>query len=291
MKALKLTQTENQEKEEIFLDRLNRPETIEGSLGEIDVIDIEPYSRKSQVPVLFVGGWSESPKSLTEAIKEANLSGYRTIAFSTEPKPVEPMQNIGKYQSARAVALLDVIDNRGLDRVDVIAHSQGAINAIAAAAVEPEKFRNIVLIAPAGMIGQDSKSALIGRFGKKLARDYREMLYIPEIRRTQIEGTKYLLKHNLEAVREALELASARIDDSLDYLKKKGVRVSIIQSHSDTVFPADRIEENVDLSDYGYNVAAYASIADRKAGHDRLIKKHAISAGKAALQMIEQFND
>jgi pimeloyl-ACP methyl ester carboxylesterase len=202
----------------------------------------------------------------------------------------------------KANTLLKVVEQMGAEKVDVIAHSEGALNAILAAKLYPEKFRNIVLVAPAGLIGKDSVPRLSGRFMAKVARGY--LVDMKEIKQRDAEsaerfaksGPTYINANKAKALREVKAIAKTQIKDTdLDELREKGINIGVLQSNKDYGFPQKRIGKQLikqaaaPEQDLIMSVDAYASVAAKNAGHDDLII-HPERGTRAALQMLSELD-
>ncbi len=78
--------------------------------------------------------------------------------------PEEAVQKYPKEEVRKALNILGVLEEKDVEKTDVIAHSEGAVNTLIAASLYPEKFRNIVLFGPAGLIGEDTFTRLFQGF-------------------------------------------------------------------------------------------------------------------------------
>jgi len=259
--------------------------------GKARCKEIQPAEKVSEVPVLVAGGWSEDTRSLEDVGQEIAERGRTAILVDharhggrSEDETDFPVEIAHK-----ANTLLESLNELDIEQSDVIAHSEGALNAVLAARLNPDKFRNLILVAPAGMIGKDSILNLAGRFSKKIVRGWtKDFIENPKAAYRLNTGTPvYVGKNPAKAFREIQHLASCTIDEVLSDLMEAGINVSVIQSDSDQVFPADRIDQHIKL---GENVDRYASIIDEKAGHDDLII-HPERTTRAAIQMIENFEE
>jgi pimeloyl-ACP methyl ester carboxylesterase len=260
--------------------------------------------REGSVPVLIAGGWSEGTQSLRDTAEEAYKEGREVIlvdhARSGGLKAGETDYNPEVAHKSRT--LLNIINELRLEKVDVIAHSEGSLNAVLAATQQPEKFRNIILVAPAGLIGEDSIPRLIGRFVPKIARgmtkDMKEIKQRdPEsAKRFAKSGPTYMRSNIRKGLREVGAIAHTQIDGQLDDLRSAGIHIGVLQSHRDSGFPDKRIYKHIVLQEAdgaaGYqdlqtSVHSYASVASIDAGHDDLII-HPERSTRAALDMLAE---
>jgi hypothetical protein len=153
------------------------------------------------------------------------------------------------------------------------------------------------------MIGYDSIPRLIGRFSSKLRYDL--VKGIPELKardpqsaKRYVAGpTKYFIANPFKALREVGAIAHTQIDKQLPDLREAGIRVGVVQSHSDSGFPDERIYKQTVLreaaqgppyQDLQMSVDSYASVGASDAGHDDIII-HPERTTRAALEMLGNF--
>jgi len=240
---------ENEAQNENIIIRNNY--VIDSSVGKIPVNEVTPARLKTNIPVVIVPGWSESPNvfDLTQTVI-ANKN-RRSLSFD-HPRlggEVKPNSDYPTPELRKAYALLDLINNSGSDQVDIIAHSEGAIYTVIAASLQPEKFRNMVLLAPGGMIGEDTLGSLLGRLSKKIARNLKQGVTNPKttnkVLHAQADALKYIAKNPLRASQEAVAISKSNIDKVLPHLRSKGIGVVIIHHSDDEGFPMHRIQKAV----------------------------------------------
>ena len=268
--------------------------------------------RDGSVPVLIAGGWSEGTQALQDTAEVVLGDGREVITVDhTRTGEVDDhseglildqarSNGISEYMDSahpetiqRAETLMAVLDDAGLDQVDVIAHSEGAIDIELAARLHPDRFRNIILVAPAGMMGKDSTPRLLSRFARKVVRGY--VVDMREIKERSAEsaaifaknGPEYFAANRRKAWREIGATASGRIDKNLPKLREKGIGIGLLVSHSDRGFPDKRINKQVSVDGPAANVDVYASVAAKRAGHDDIVIHPERSTG-AALQMLAE---
>jgi pimeloyl-ACP methyl ester carboxylesterase len=282
-----------------FINQAEDLQSVESLGGQADYLYFRHEAPKEgSLPVLIAGGWSEGTQSLRDSAQEIFDSGREVILVDHARRGGAEKNSTDFHPEIvhKAKTLLSVLDAAGLDKVDVISHSEGALNTILAASWRPERFRDIVLVAPAGLIGEDSVPRLAARFVPKIIRGYRKDM--PELKardpesakRFAVSGPRYIKANPVKALREINALAHTRIDKSMEDLRAAGIRIGVIQSHSDSGFPDKRIGEHVILEGNKANVDAYASVAAKDAGHDDLII-HPERSTRAALAMLTNFEE
>ncbi len=239
--------------------------------AEVDSIDATPEKQKDQVPVLVAPGWGATMKSFKPGIKVLNDKERRVISLDHPRKggtvPDSHNKDVEEWYRKRekkypdwpteelrkANTILGLLDQKKLDKVDVIAHSEGAINVCIAAMLHPEKFtgRTIILYSPAGVIGKDSffrlkkggdanKSRTETMSDVPVTAD--ETAYLAETKRVTPD---YIKANPLRTLKEVWAISRARIEDMLRYLREKGIRIILVGAVDDTMFPMDRMQKNV----------------------------------------------
>ena len=280
-----------------FSRKIKSTNSVESLGGQADYIYFRHETpRKDALPVLVASGWSEGTQILRDTAQEIFDDGREVVLIDHARRGGIKASETDFHREIthKATTLLNILDDAGLEKVDAIAHSEGALNTVLAASWQPERFRNIVLVAPAGMIGEDSVPRLLGRFTSKLKYDLENG--IPELKardperakQYKVNPLKYIIANPAKALREVGAIAQTQIDKQLPNLRNAGIRVGVLQSHSDKGFPDGRIQEQVILDGENGNMDAYASVAASNAGHDDIII-HPERTTRAALDMLANF--
>lgn len=211
-----------------------------------EVIDLQPPEASSPVPILLIQGWGETPVTHEQTLNTIvnNKRRALTIKFPRRGK-MEKAEDYPAVELNKAQSVLAAIDEKGIEKVDVIAHSEGALAAIIAADLEPEKFKNIVFFDPAGLIGKDSTVKLATRFVYMLLKDGARFAKGEGSRKEKIkaalEAVKYFASNPKRSFQEASAMANSDIYDMLGNLRELGIKISVIHGVDDTVFPIKRI--------------------------------------------------
>jgi pimeloyl-ACP methyl ester carboxylesterase len=104
----------------------------------------------------------------------------------------------------KAQALIGALARLRLERVDFVAHSEGALAAVIATALYPHRVRNLILVDPAGFIARDRWYRLAGRFGQMIVQCTLEAATNADERRAllwaMVNPTVYALTHPRRAV-------------------------------------------------------------------------------------------
>jgi pimeloyl-ACP methyl ester carboxylesterase len=254
----KSTETKKLKRESLF---------INGT--QVDTVDIKPENQKDEVPVLVAPGWGATIESFEPGIKVLNDRGRRAICLDHPRKggimPESHNQEVEQWYKNRgqkypdwsteelrkANTILGLLDQKKLDKVDVVAHSEGSINVCIAAMLHPEKFRSLVLYNPAGLIGKDNIFRLQKGAGANTSRT-ETVSHIPitEAETEYLASTThitpdYMKEAPIRALKEVWAISQARIEDMLRYIHEKGIKIVIIGAVEDTMFPMIGMQNNV----------------------------------------------
>ena len=223
-------------------NQFRRVEKFEVAGGTAEVVDIHPPSPKSTVPVLLAPGWGCTIKTYETAIKTLAGCDRRVVAFNhprignnMSATEAEIGKNYPTEQLRRALNIIGVLEQKGIEKTDVIAHSDGAVNTVIAATLYPEKFRNIVLFGPAGLMGKDNFIRLLIGFARQ-----------KEVTATALEeAKKYFAENPVRAITEGRDLANSQIHNMLYDLHNKGIGIVVISGIDDPAFPMKRMQKIV----------------------------------------------
>jgi len=256
-----------------FEQQFAKKEVIQTTAGPTEIVDIKPLFPKDTVPILLAPGWGDTPQSYKESLKVIHDGNRRVLSVShprrgeniTGEYPDYPMAEIRKMQS-----LIGVISQKNLGKVDVIAHSEGAINAIIAATLHPDKFRNIVLVSPGGLIGEDKLRKLVTRMHVSSIHDITQAMRsfheIGPLTNAGVAMAKYFLNNPNRAREELKAIAKSDILEMIKNLHDGGIGIAIIQGEDDPIFPISRIGEV--LRDSKDSIDGFYSF---KGGHNKII--------------------
>lgn len=226
-----------------------------------EIVEINPDNPKDNVPVFISPGWGvekadESMKETLETIANEKRKVI-TTSFKREEKIIESgdKDDIPVAELQKALTIIEAINKKDIDKIDAIGHSEGGLNLAIAASLYPEKFRNLVFIAPAGMMGKkDSFLDLIKRFtidegineikNRKDSNINSFYDYIKNI-------IKYVSKNPSLALKESREINNADIFEMFKHLKEQGIGVGLVCGVNDKVFPIEEViksanEKNID---------------------------------------------
>lgn len=193
---------------------------------EINVLDISPPNPIHTV--LFIPGWNAPLDEYRKTFKRLYNSGAHII--SPELVGLEE-------QKAEDIRLLSI--NKGLRRIDLVAHSVGAISAVNASRNNPSLAKRLILINSASLLGDDDNRELIKRYSGLLA--------------GRVNGD---LQGGV-SVKQVYEMARVingfKIYEHFKELTGLGVNIQILHSRDDTLFPYDRVMKKAKA--HGWNIS------------------------------------
>lgn len=128
--------------------------------------------------------------------------------------------------------------------------------------MQPDKFRNLVLVNPGGMIGPDTAKRLLLDFTADYFEQWRRVLSTTDSKRASAleraisAAFKSFKDSPKKSVEEVDSMASTQIHVLVRGLKAKGLGVAIIHSVDDKTFPFNRLQQitKEDMIDAFYSV-------------------------------------
>jgi pimeloyl-ACP methyl ester carboxylesterase len=308
-----------------FEEQYKNFEEVRLPSGTAEVGDFTPEGLKDETPVFFAPSWSLGLKTYEPAFKqlfegaEADgkvIANKRRVISLSHPRiggSLDSSMNVeelsAKYSDAelrKALNILEVLEEKGIEQVDAITHSEAAINVAIAAMIYPEKFRSIVFDAPAGMMEEETWMRLSKGFTSQ-GKDNEWRKAEPEIPITEIEkktmdvagkeGLKYFLSNPGRGIAEirGIKTGHRTTLDIIPYLHELGIGIVIMTGKDDPVFPEEQIQKAMDLNvidkyisirgDHGIiNGHPEMGIVEAEMTLEELAKKERTPEQKAALR-------
>ncbi|MBT4277726.1 alpha/beta fold hydrolase [Candidatus Falkowbacteria bacterium] len=240
-------EADNQEKPFEILKDILKPE-------EIIRIEAKGEKREGSLPILYIPGWGETSES-TSPLLDVLSQDNDVISFD-QPREERIDKDFAKnkfegefsaLQLQKAFAVIEAIKKSGYNQVDAVGASEGGAVLATAAYLAPEKFRNITLMEPAGMMGKDSFFKLAKRFGIDHAKQNRER---PEEQQEQVatgkaDFRKFWKKNLLQSVKEIKEMSEADITDMIAGLHELGIGISLVNHVNSKVFDSDAVQKEI----------------------------------------------
>ncbi|MEK9158003.1 MAG: alpha/beta hydrolase [Patescibacteria group bacterium] len=246
--------------EEYLRQQFEQPEKLELYDGEtLSLRDIQPEKLKTETPVLFLKGWGTTPDNYKDNIVGLAEKGRRVLAvdniYGISAEQIEGVEEAKKLIPNvllldKVAATLKVFEAKeNLDQVDVVAHSEGAIHAIFAALLRPERFRNLVLVDPAGMVGEGKAERLLKGatldIALQVARLYKREGVLETVKKmhgANMGMNKAIASGPKETWDSIGTITKTQIHELLRTLREQGIRVSIIHGVDDKFFSMDDVQ-------------------------------------------------
>jgi pimeloyl-ACP methyl ester carboxylesterase len=235
-------------------------------------LEVIPRVPGDPVPLVLAPGWGQTARAYAVPLRTFAERGRHVFSLfrPARGRPIVGQTDLPREEVRKAQALIGGMARMRLDSVDLVAHSEGALAAVIAAALYPHRFRNLILVDPAGLIVGDRWYRLAGRFGQMIVQCALEAATNADERRAlvwaMVNPTVYSLTHPLRAVAQISALAQWHSLDLLGRLRGAGIGVLVITGVDNRIFPIDRagplIRDGVILVDGFHSV---------RGGHAKLL--------------------
>lgn len=186
-------------------------------------------------------------------------------------------------QLAKANNLYRTISDSGVERVDVVGYCEGGVTGTILASVHPEVVEQLVLVNPAGMTKEHGPDRLTDRFKNKNRRYMKAIM--DDIITGSVERSTYRMAwsnvNRILGMRALSSLSEVYMPDTLKSLADDGMKISIIHGYKDRLYPYADVSANVPDG-----VHAYASFADRSAGH-AVFETHSRDATESVIKLLD----
>jgi 2-succinyl-6-hydroxy-2,4-cyclohexadiene-1-carboxylate synthase len=120
----------------------------------------------THTPLVLLHGFAQSPASWNEVACDLKQAGYAVLTppIGCASEAYAPVDLPAATLDALASELLDVLDDAGIDRVDLVGYSMGGRVALTFALAHPERLSSLVLeSAGVGLRGEAERAAAAAR--------------------------------------------------------------------------------------------------------------------------------
>ena len=219
----------------------------------ISFVDVTPPMLISNIPIIIAPGWGETPKTFKDLIHLLFDAGFRVVSMTHPRQDLKLItrSNISRLESQKAEIILTVLKFLGIEKVNVVAHSEGAINSVIAAHMKPTLFKNILLVGPGGLVENENFTELAGRFignmiqgGGQIFTDSVARKYII---RSGLETFKYFLMNPVMGLLEGSAISRTHLQDFLVDLHSNNITIGVIHGVDDIVFPLKKMKSLTEL--------------------------------------------
>lgn len=232
-------------------EQFEHTEILDLPEGVIEIIDLLPEKLKTRIPVVLAPGWTATPNVYRENLLSLAGRNRRVLSFRA-PHGIETREkdlpaDVPDAELRKVAALVKVLEKKGIPQADIVGHSEGGIYATLAFSLYPEKFRNLVLVNPAGIIGPDTVRRLVVEFSRGVILQLIQGVHDSARRKSMLrafgESARSVAEGPVHTIKEVLAISQADIRSMLRAVKQKGKGISIIHAADDKTFPVDRAQE------------------------------------------------
>lgn len=246
-----------------------------------EVFDSIETATSTDAPLVIAPGLGATIHTNAPMLDMISRDGHRVISLNhPRSERIELSEDDAKaaaefyrIEAQKASNLLELIDKTCPgEKVRAAAFSEGALNIMIAVYLHPEKFKSIVLISPAGLLGPRHTFgigliSLAHRFFKQKrfaeqhgtpSRDtFSAESEFPELAEEEDAMFDYVsdawkedeaAAHGQSAWQSAQELwaiGHMRIDSLIAFARAAGIKVAVITSADDLIFPSEKVAERM----------------------------------------------
>lgn len=228
--------------------------------GTAEVVDVRPEHPES-LPLVIASAWAMGPDVYRGVLEELFKENRRAISIDhprvggeMTDEDLERGKGLPEAELRKALSLIDILNEKGIEKVDMIGHSEGGVNSAIAAWLHPEKVRTLILYAPGGLYGDDNFFDLVKRLGEQSPEQVKDVPVregvapiVPSdvIMKSMAE---YVLKNPFRAYQEGKGVAESDTRKLIEELRAKGVHVVIVSAVNDPVFPPEKFQKMVNAN-------------------------------------------
>lgn len=268
-----------QEQYALFERMISQPAVFQVGEAEVPVFDLRPEIVVSDTPVLFVPGYAKTAVSYKETLFELYKAGKRIISVSAPVADLNlelPDADYPKPQLERALVINNVLTQMGIEQVDLVSHSEGGMNAMIAAAQNPDVFRHFLFVAPPGITEMQSYLTIIKRWTVGRMRSGVEKFSQTDIEKERVarfnaEAREFVTNRGvMKGALESMEPGRVDVSDLMRELHMAGHGVSVIAGADDLMLPMQEFQRNVTgaaRSAESYGLDGFYSV---RKGHDEI---------------------
>jgi pimeloyl-ACP methyl ester carboxylesterase len=233
--------------------------------GKVLGFTASPQNPKTDVETFFVHGYGQDHRVedylrlfAAKDRKAIGLAypGNRSSSLVWEAYPTEEGKvRMPRLQVSKAKAMVDFMDQKDIEKADLVATSEGALRTMIFATLYPDRRRNIVLVCPGGMGGvrfwTEQNARVVYQAGKDAAHRLLQEQEEDKARSgVNMGGPHLLFRHPLRAVAESASAAYTRFDRLLPELAKaeNPPLITVITNKGDVLFPEKGLRRRIDES-------------------------------------------
>lgn len=235
--------------EPVPFNTLFKPTILKTPVGDIEYIDICPERQIDPVPILMAPGWGQSwrtYKALIERIYQTNRRCISLSLYTIKPQD-DALSDYPITEVMKLQAVMAVLDATAVEKVDVIAHSEGTFYTTLAATFYSNRFRNFVLISPAGLLANDKPHRLLGRFLYMSVKEGVAFIKNDVERKPLIDAIKTMAKYfsidPKQRFKELLDISQIDLVRIIKSVRQNDHRVAVLHSEGDILFDSETVRK------------------------------------------------
>lgn len=228
--------------------QLKNPQKIDFEGHTIHFVDIAPTHLKNHIPIFIAPGWGETPQTFRDLIQLLVDAGFRVISVTHLRQDLKLItkKNISKLEFQKAEIILKILELLNIKKVNTIAHSEGAINAVIAARLESVRFKNVILVGPGGLVENEPFSELVVRFVGNFIQTgfnaFNDLSVRARLLRSCTETFKYFLTNPVMSLLEGSSISNTHLQGFLGDIHSHGIAITVIEGTEDFVFPLKKMQ-------------------------------------------------
>lgn len=227
-----------------------------------ELIKYIPEKPISPVPVLLATGFGCPPEDYRIFMKVLSSKGFMVLCptpkLDAEDRPKKWLfftdVDLIKQRAILSTTQAEGYPNaKGIQQVDVVAHSKGAIDVVPVIKAHPENFRNLILVAPAGIHREMNLFTALYRSKKAEEKNKQDKV------RWQATADYYHAKFGIkgEAVEsykknrgsyypDLITAVTKTIYPDFQGLREAGINIVVVAQLDDSVFPLQTYRQLLD---------------------------------------------
>lgn len=251
-----------------FEEQWSNPEHV--IVGEhedkFDVYDISPKEgeQKSKTPLVIGLGWSETPLSHKNHIREFVEKGRRRVISPNTPHGINTYMmsetDYPRVELRKMTALIETMKAKGIEvqnigekseetKIDLLGRSEGAIYSIILAYLYPGLVKNLILENPAGLTGETNPINFFQRWRADMRQTKKKEYIEPNPSETKHESVPMfdVLKQSFfQTGASVWAISSTEAREMLKDIRANGTKVIVLATTEDKLFPIEKMAGRVE---------------------------------------------
>lgn len=240
-------------------------------------------------PVVLAPGWGTVPETYQEFVLDLAREGWRSLVFESfqGTGAGKRKENALEAEHRKAAALVELLEHENITSAHGVGHSAGNLKLLMAANGS-DRFRDVVLMNPAGMLKKESARRIIESYTRESFKQAVRSLHDPvlrkEILRTFPMGKRKVVREARRSTQEVQAMAAVNLRGMVSEFREHGGKVALLVSSGDLIFPPEKILEGLNADEF---FDAASSFKKKDAGHGAPVLDAPLFA-KAVSQQLEQ---